>query len=251
MLLILTPNNRNDEIRKLGRTAEILGWDVYYSKGSWWVPENLMGAPGAVYGEQFFCEVVASQMNWSLLYNSLDWLAKLPKEYTCRNILFTKLSAARKITEEKFIKPADDKCFPARVYANGSELPPTVIDEAPVLVSDVMRFTSEYRCFIKNRNVVSTCCYYYKGVNMQEAKINDPTFYWTNHEAVVDFVNKMLKDDRIECVKGSVIDVGRFQKDKYAVIESNPVYASGLYGCDTVAALDAIKSACVRVGEPG
>lgn len=245
MLLIVTPNYKG-EVQLLSKTAQALGWDVFF--GGWRVPKHLLHTPGAVYGEQFFCEIIAEQMNWKLLANPLDWLAKLPEEYVNRKISFTTLSEARKITEEKFIKPADDKCFEAKVYASGSDLSTSeVLDNAPTLVSDVMKFTSEYRCFIKDRRVTTACCYWYKPHPKTEPDINRPENYFVNNDAVLEFVSKMLQDERVEVAPGSVIDVGRFKKDTYTVIESNPVYASGIYGCELVAALDAIKAACVEV----
>lgn len=243
MLLIVTPNYKG-EVQLLAETAQVLGWDVYH--GGWRIPEHLLHQPGAVYGEQFFCEVIADQMNWKLISNPLDWLAKLPETYTARKISFMKLSEARNITEEKFIKPADDKCFPAQIYASGKDLTTNSdLDNTPTLVSDVMKFTSEYRCVIKNRKVITACCYYYKDFRSTEPDINKPERYLENYDAVVNFVNTMLADDKVECAESTVIDVGRYKKDTYAIIESNPVYASGTYGCELVAMLDAVKTACI------
>jgi hypothetical protein len=247
MLLIVSPNYKG-EVQLLAETAKILGWDIYHD--GWRIPEHLLHSPGAVYGEQFFCEVVAEQMNWKLVANPFDWLAKLPETYTARKVSFMKLSEARNITEEKFIKPADDKCFPAKVYSSGKELTTNKdLDDVPILVSHVMKFTSEYRCVVKDRKVITSCCYLYKDYRVAEPEINKPINYNVNYDAVVDFVNTMLADVAVECVESTVIDVGRFKKDTYAVIESNPVYASGIYGCEFVAMLDAIKAACINEGK--
>lgn len=245
MLLIVTPNHKSqDEVQRLARTAEVLGWNVY--KNGWRIPKHLHHTPGAVYGEQFFCEAIAEQMGWRLLSNSLDWLTKLPEEYVSRKIELKTFEEARKIEEEKFIKPADDKCFPAKVYSSGKDLPLLpIINNVPSLISDVMKFTSEYRCFIKNKIVTTVCCYSYKHT-YKEVEINNPENYNINNDAVIEFVSNLLRDERVECAPGSVIDVGRFKKDTYAVIESNPIYASGTYGCEMVAVLDAIKEACVN-----
>jgi hypothetical protein len=42
-------------------------------------------------------------------------VAKVPVQFTKRKIEFITLGDAKKITERKFIKPADDKCFDASV----------------------------------------------------------------------------------------------------------------------------------------
>jgi hypothetical protein len=41
----------------------------------------------------------------------------------------------------------------------------------------------------------------------------------------------------------SVIDVGRIPGKGWAIIETNPAWASGLYGCDPVAALKIMEKA--------
>jgi hypothetical protein len=238
MLLIVTPNFRG-EVPILARAAEILGWEVFRSPGGWRLPAELQGKAGAVYGELFFCEAIAQQMGWTLKSNSLDWLAKLPKDYLKRDVYFTTLAEARKITEKKFIKPADDKVFPAQVYDDGSALPhQDFLDGVPVLVSDKVKFSSEYRCFVKNRKVVSVSCY------LMMKAINEPSNWYVSTEPIVDFVNKMLEDSSIECAPGACIDVGKFKNGDIAIIEANPAYASGIYGCEIVASLDAIKASC-------
>lgn len=243
MLLIVSPNYRG-EVALLAKTASALDWTIY--NGGWRIPQYLLKMPGAVYGEQFFCEAISEQMHWKLHTNPLDWLANLPEIYVNRKITFSNLAEARKITEKKFIKPADDKAFISAIYNSGDDLPENkILDNVPVLISDIMNFTSEYRCFVKGRIVVAECCYYLKAHNMKEAEINKQVNYDNNSKDVIDFVNNMLKDTRVDCAIGSVIDVGRFKKDTYAIIESNPVWASGVYGCELTAVLDTIAAACV------
>jgi hypothetical protein len=250
MLLITTPNIKT-EVRSLINTAQALGWSVY--SDSWRVPDRIKGSVGAVYGEWLFCETIAEQMNWKLVRNPLNWLAKLPQEYVSRNIIFTNLGEARLLETEKFIKPADDKVFVSKVYGSGKELPKTLDDNTPVLISDVMRFTSEYRCIVKNRKVISCSCYWLHTKAMQYSKqpaeFNLHKNYDNNFNDVVSFTNKMCQDDRVKCVDSCIIDLGRYDKDKYAVIEENPIYASGMYGCDPVAVLDGLKSVCIVGGK--
>ena len=239
MLLILTPNYLG-EASVLGKTAALLGWEIYRAQSSWRLPDLLIGREGAVYGELYFCEAVAQQMHWTLNNNKPSWLAALPKEYVKRNVSFTTLAAARHINEKKFIKPVDGKVFPASVYDNGNQLPQQAgLDDIPVLVSEKIKFQSEYRCFVKDREVVSVSCYaHYK------APINDPYNWYVNTESVVSFVNAMLKDDRVSCVPGASIDVGRLKNEELAVIDAGPAYASDIYGCERVGTLDAIKASC-------
>jgi hypothetical protein len=51
------------------------------------------------------------------------------------------LGEAERLTERKFIKPADDKCFDAKVYDIGEFKPNDLIaKDYPVLVSEVVSF---------------------------------------------------------------------------------------------------------------
>jgi hypothetical protein len=249
MLLITTPNIK-PEVKSLITTAQALGWSVY--NDGWRVPDRVKYEKGAVYGEPLFCETIAEQMHWTLRRNPIDWLSTLPFEYISRNIVLTDLGVARKLTEEKFIKPATDKIFDAKIYASGVDFPSSLDDDITVIMSDVMRFTSKYRCIVKNREVISECCYFLHTRPMQSNKLpeqfNLPQNYDNNHKDVITFVNKMLQDERVKCIDSFVIDVGRFDKDKYAVITDKPVHNTPIYGCDPVAVLDAIKTACVSFG---
>ena len=85
-----------------------------------------------------FAAVFADALQLALIEPQLSWVAELPFDLTRREIQFTDLTAARNIDHPAFIKPADDKCFQARVYAMGNELPEigSLGATTPVLVSD-------------------------------------------------------------------------------------------------------------------
>jgi hypothetical protein len=224
MLLIIPSTNNKDEIFDLSATAKALGWNVFHS--GWRPPDHIKNQPGVVYGEDIFCEVIADQMNWKLISNPIEWITTLPEKYVSRKIYCTTAAQARDIKDENLII---------------SE-PKSLEDDEIILVSEKVTFTSKYRCFVKNKIVVSSCCYYYKDWN-KEPEFNVNFNYNINHEAIVKFVNDMLIDPEVNC-EDSVIDVGRFKKDTYSVIKSKPAYTSELFGCEKVAALDTIKSSC-------
>jgi hypothetical protein len=137
MILITQPRvgHSHNEIIALQMAARELGWDVVSAPSSWRLEDDLINsnAIGVPYGSQLFCEVIAQQMNWKLKMNSFDWLANVPKQYTNRQINFMSLKEARLIKERKFIKPADDKCFDAKIYEIGTFDPsPLISDDYPV-----------------------------------------------------------------------------------------------------------------------
>lgn len=244
MLLIVPPNTENvAEISALVQTATCLDWTVCMAPISWRIPKEYLGQEGAVYGENYFCEIIADQMNWQLISNDPDWLTKLDeKDHVRRVITMSTLTDAQNLTVKKFIKPANegDNLFPAAVYETGDKLPKyNTVGECPVLLSGTIPYNTEWRCFVKNRKVASVCCYRH-----MEAKSEH---IWPFDGLVaIEFVNKVLADEKVPCAAACTIDVGRSKKGFMSVIESSPAYTSELYGCELVGALDVIKASCVR-----
>lgn len=236
MLLITQPRvgTAHNEIIALQMAARELGWDVLPAPGGWRLDEETIksGAAGVPYGSQIFCEVISQQMNWKLKANSFDWLTKVPKKYLKRKVEFMTLGEAKKIVERKFIKPADDKCFDAKIYEPGEFKPHEILsDNTPVLVSDIVEFTHEYRCFVRDNRCVTWSSYIYDGEianpkNWQRSVPGKTRPQWFMEL----LLSKMKSED-------AVVDIGQAKGTDWAVIESNPAWASGLYGCDPTEAL--------------
>lgn len=247
MLLITQPRvgHAHNEILALQLTAREFGWDVFPAPAGWRLPADITNSKlnGVPYGSQTFCEVIAQQMNWTLQLNSFDWLARLPEKFLSRKVDFMTLGEAAELTETKFIKPADDKCFDAKVYEAGEFKPNEIISrQSPVLVSDIVRFDLEYRCFIMDGKVKTWSNYIYYD------EIANPKFWHTIPNDIgpfVEFVESAVKECRIETV-ASVIDVGRIVNKGWAIIETNPAWASGLYGCDPSDALKVMNRSVGR-----
>jgi hypothetical protein len=235
MLFIITPNV-NDEILYLAKAAESIGYEVICPSSSWKVPENMRHRPGMVYGKDLFCQVVASQMNWTLLSNSPQWITTLPHKFINREIYYTTVAEARKEKSRKYFKLTDTDHFASGIRNSGRELPTNdVFGSDGILVSDNMIFTSEYRCVVKNRTAITACCYR----KLQE--VNLKSNYLFNHDMIIKFVNFLFKE-KIECVPGSIIDIGKYDKDKFAIISSKTPYSSNMFGCEPIAMLNAIKA---------
>lgn len=240
MILITQPRAGRsfNEILALQISARELGWDVFPAPGGWRLDSELIASKpqGIPYGSQIFCEVIAQQLNWRLLLNSFDWLANLPGKFLLRQVDFMTLEQAKCLSERKFIKPADDKCFDAKVYNPGEFQPNEVLSrDTPVLVSDEVDFTLEYRCFVKNQEVKSISIY-----------LNNGQMVGDNPSAQVDLATaKNFCQEVLNEVKSvdAVIDVGLIKDRGWAVIETNPVWASGLYCCDPAEALACMMGA--------
>lgn len=253
MILITQPRvgTSHNEILALQVAAREMGWEVLSAPYGWRLDEELTkrGLKGVPYGSQTFCEVIAQQMGWELKQNSFDWLARLPQEYLKRQVQFMTLGEAKKLTETKFIKPADDKVFEAKVYAPGELVTPDVVtDDTPTLVSDIVEWSMEYRCFVTNwedghlsmGHVLTWSNYLFHG------HINDPLYHKMipgDVDHIVHWVDEVCwqywrKGGNLEA---SVIDVGIIPGKGWAVIETNQAWASGLYGCDPMEALKVME----------
>src|SRR6185369_13224530 len=78
-----------------------------------------------------------------------------------RSIRLMTLGEVRSVRERAFVKPVDEKIFPARVYAAGETIDPTrdFADDAPVLASEPVVFGLEVRAFVCERRVGTLSAY--------------------------------------------------------------------------------------------
>lgn len=236
MIFVIAPTV-DDEALYLAKSAEAIGYDVVIATSGWKLPDDVLHKPGMVYGRKIFCEVIAHQMNWRLLYNRPDWITTLPKNFVNREVVFTSVKDARKEKSEKYYKLTDMQHFLPSIRISGKELPShSVYDDSGILVSDVMRFTSEYRCVVKDRVAITACCY------SKLKDVENKNNYLFNHELVIKFINLLLEEGKVECVPGAVIDIGKYDKDKFAIIDSKSAFSSRLFGCEPIAMLNAIQA---------
>lgn len=236
--LILTPRFTEDA-QALWRAAGLLGWDVE-RLASWRVPEEMCSvAEPVLYLEALMGPTLAAQFGLKLIEPPVDWLPRLPEEYRKRKVELMTLGFARGLQQPAFIKPPNDKCFPARIYL-GSELPIDFPAEMPVLVSEIVDWESEFRCFLLERQLRTFSVYLRDGELQREQG-----FPHTDQESkeIQDFVADLLADNRIDFPKATVVDVGRIRNRGLAVVEQNAAWGSGLYGCDPIEVLQVIRQA--------
>jgi len=239
--LLLTPRQIEDS-RLLRSAALGLGWEV--ERLQRWRPDasSTPTPPVVIYGEPLFVEAVAQALDLELLQPSLDWLAHLPETYRAREIRFSTLAQARLRPGPLFIKPADDKRFPAKVYPRGgAELPAHEgLDEStPTLTSEPVVWELEIRCFVAERQV-QTCSIYSRHGEL--ARADDGTWPISDDErrGAEAFASRLLADQRVDLPDAVVLDIGRIAGGRWAVVELNPAYGSGIYGSDPAAALGVI-----------
>jgi hypothetical protein len=243
MPILVLSARHTDDSQKLWRACIAAGWEVQRVNG-WKVPE-VRAAEVAVYGEPLMATHVAQSLGLHLIEPPLDWLPQLPGRWRGREVRLMTLAEARQIDERAFIKPADEKCFDARVYQNGGELPlpGPLPDNLPVLVQDVVKWTVEYRCFVVARTIATASAYWRHG-----ALPKSSDGIWTVIEEelreAIRFCQSVLDDPEVVLPEAVVVDIGIIENQAWAVVECNAAWASGTYGCDPIKILRVLKEAC-------
>jgi len=243
MPTLLLSARQTDDAQSLWRACISAKWEVVRVHG-WRVPA-ISPEGVAVYGEPLFAHHVAQTLGLKLQEPSLDWLPKLAPIWRGRDVRLTTLAEARNTSVRAFIKPADEKCFDAKVYSSGAELPAPgpLPPNLAVLMQEIVEWKVEYRCFILNRKVVTLSPYWRDG---RLAKTEDGTWPATEEELATanQFCEAVLADDSVEIPPAVVIDVGIMGNGNWAVIESNAAFSSGMYGCDAEKVLPLLLHAC-------
>lgn len=240
--LIFTPRYTDDS-QALWKAAGALGWQVQ-RLSNWRVPDHMqhMDEP-VLYGEALFGPTLAEQLGIRLLNPPEDWLVRLPMEYRHRQISLQTLGQARKLTAPAFIKPPNDKSFPADVYT-GATLPIEYDDEMAVLVSDVVQWEKEFRCFILQRKLITYSIYSRFGEVQRDADFASNTY---EDQALVAFMSTLLADQRVDLPDACVVDAGMLATGAWACVEQNAAWGAGIYGCDPARVLEVLRHASVKI----
>lgn len=240
--LVLTPRYTEDA-QALWRAAGQMGWAVERLT-SWRVTAELLSISEPVlYLEGLLGPTLAEQFGLRLLEPAEDWLPRLPEQFRKRRVTLTTLKAARALVEPAFIKPPNDKSFPARVYT-GDELPDGYDEDSPVLVADVVEWEKEFRCFILDRQPCAMSVYLRDGQLQREKG-----FAATDEELAEaeGFVREVLADPRVDLPRATVLDVGVIAGRGWAVVEQNAAWGSGIYGSDPVSVLEVLRHSAVPI----
>lgn len=182
-----------------------------------------------------FSDVVAPALGIALLEAPADWLARLPRALTRREVRAMPIGEAYRLRRPAFVKSPNDKSISALVYADGSRLPgPDAVDPATVvLVSDVLTFAVEHRLHLLDGAVHAAGQYAEAG----RLRLGPP-----DGDALA-FGRDVLAAAGKTLPSAIVVDVGRDDEGRWAVIEANAAWASGCYSADPDRALDTVLRA--------
>jgi hypothetical protein len=244
--LVLSPRDTANS-RILKSAAERAGW-VVEQLSSWRAPHHLYGQDIALYGEPLFAEVIASRLSLALIEAPNDWLVHLPMHYRKRHIEVATLARARTMSQPTFVKPADGrKSIEAKVYQSGTELPSVDLfpDTTQVFLVEPVIWEIEFRCFIREREIMTMSPYLREGELVETA---EGTWEASSmeYEQARSFVEKLLADQQVSLPPALVIDVGNIRGKGWAVIEANAAWGAGIYGCNPAGILPVLARACIR-----
>lgn len=243
--LVLSQRHSTDS-SALWRAALDAGWDVERVRG-FAVDPALAQRDPVLYGETLFADAVMEPLGIALVQPTDDWLPRLPERYRLRDVRLVTLGEARALPAPAFIKPPDEKWFPARVYSTGAaldrDLGPELSSDLYVLVAEPVVFEVELRLFVVDRVVAAWSVYIRDG---DIARRGDE---WPalpgEEEGALTFAAGLLSDAAVALPPAVVIDVGRIRDRGWAVVEANAAWASGLCGVDPRAVLPVLRRATV------
>ncbi len=223
------------EASRLGRAASERGWQVERADDPSAVSRTRAADALAFYGDTRFVVDLGERLGRRLIEPPLDFLARLPRRFTRRQVEYTTLDRARHRERPLFVKPADcvDKCFDPKVYQPGEEsrVEHAVPEETPVLVSEPVRWGDEYRLIVGGGQVLDHSPYYLGG---RIARFENGS-WWPDGDGVdrmLDFAGELVAELADQLPPVFVLDVGEIEGGGWAVVEVNPLWCSSLYGCD-------------------
>ncbi|WP_245730479.1 ATP-grasp domain-containing protein [Micromonospora pallida] len=181
-----------------------------------------------------FADAVAPLLGIAPLEADPGWLTRLPRELTRREITLVAIGEAYELRRPAFVKSPNDKNIPAMIYTDGSRLPgPDAVDrQTPVLVSDIVDFTAEYRLHLLDGGVHAGSQYAEHGRLCLGPPSSDALAFGTD----------LLAGYGHTLPSAIVVDVGLVD-GHWAVIEANAAWASGAYVADPDLALDVVLRA--------
>ncbi len=149
-------------------------------------------------------------------------------------------SIVQPIEQDTFIKCTAEKWIPSRVYKKGETIDGGCKPDDWVLVQEPVRFTHEVRCFVLDGKL-KTASYYRQSSEFKPQNLDDAGEISEMLQTQVDQVTPL------GLPPGVVLDFGfiahsadKLFPGRWALIEANEAWASGLYECDPRAAFDVI-----------
>ncbi len=215
-LNLLIPDKPDAERDSLAAAFSLHGGKVQRI-GRFWDPPVFDPTTVRVYGPDSFCLVFQQKLGFELCSPNDDLLLRVPPEYLQRRVTQSKLTEAQALTYPAFIKPVIPKQFRGMVYQSFDSLQAECQGLAPetsVMISEIVNFTAEVRCFVLNGSVLDVAVY--EG----EAEVS----------GAAQFARTLAQAVQLPRTVG--VDLGRIADRGWGVVEFNAAWGAGLNGCD-------------------
>ena len=193
------------------------------------------------------CRPSATSPCFGLIEPPLDLLAQVPDRFLRRTVEFARFADLDRLSRAAFVKPADplDKWFDAGVYSTARMIRTRGIDRpaAPVLLSEPVEWSAEYRCFVLNGQLAEWSPYLSFGrpawkpdarSRIQPGHVPGP---------VGTIVAGLCEAMARSLPPVFVVDVGLIEDRGWSVVEFNPVWCAGLLGADPRKVLPLLRQA--------
>jgi hypothetical protein len=219
-------------------------WPVYALDET---PDVTVNGRRTFYGGTDRAAEYASRFELCLIEPALDLLARVPPDLLARDVRYWSLASLSGVTGPVFVKPADPvlKSFDAGVYRAVSEVRGrrALGGETPVLVSEAVEWTSEFRCFVRDGRVEAWSPYLSFG-----RPVWKPGGAGALPASLAAFCDRLTDRMRAALPPAYVVDVGVLEDGRWAVVEFNPAWCSGILGADVEGVLRVVERSALLVG---
>ena len=229
--------------RALADAAAASGWNIVICDRDT-LPSECNDA--VVYVTIDLALAAAKQLQLTLLEPPFDLLARIPVRFRRRQVEFSNFGELVRLRQRTFVKPADplDKWFDAGTYSDIRDINTRgrVRPETPVLLSELVEWSAEYRCFVLDGKVIAESPYLsfgrpsWKPFDPRRASGGVP-------KPGLAVVEGLCTAMRGQLPPAFVVDVGLIEDRGWAVVEFNPIWCSGLLAADPQAILPVLKRA--------
>jgi hypothetical protein len=230
--------------RQLAAVATKRRWKVHALDQT---PDIQVTGRRTFYGGTDRCAEYSSRFQLCLIEPPLDLIVHVPPEMLCRSVGFGTLAELRHVPGPVFAKPADPilKSFDAGVHRSVADIRGRrpIDPQTPVLLSEPVDWTSEFRCFVREGKVEAWSPY---------LSFGQPV--WKPGSAGALPANLLAFCQRLTSRMGTalppafVVDVGVLEDGRWAVVEFNPAWCSGILGADVEGVLRVVERAAMFAG---
>ena len=229
--------------RALSEAAHGAGWRVIACNGQS-LPAVPVNEP-ALYVTTDFARVTARTLGIALLEPPLDLLARVPEQFSRRQVELVTFKDLERLKSPTFVKPADplDKWFDAGIHADVRDIRTKgrVSWDAPVLLSEPVEWSVEFRYFVLDGKPVAGSRYLAYG--RPAWKLFDSNRPEPMPTVCSSFVERLCADMGARLPPAFVVDAGLIDERGWAVVEFNPAWCAGLLGADPGPVLAVLRRA--------